>query len=633
MTNKVEARDDLFQAINGEWLETAVIPNDKPSTGGFTSLRDDVEALLMKDVAAMASGELEMTTAEQVEFIKYYQLAMDFEQREQLAAEPLAPYFARIDQLQTMADFEALAPEWLLKNFNLPFTLGMSADMKNTDVYALYLGVPGTILPDTTYYQADNATGQALLEVFGEMSRNVLRLMAFDEARADELTVKAMAFDRLLVPHLKSSEELADYTAVYNPRTLEEVVAYSSEFSFADLFQTLIGQEIDKAIVMQPAFYEAFASIVTQENLDLLKAWLTVQLALGSTGYLSEDLRQAGSQFALAISGNPETQSKEKQAYYAAIGQYDQVVGDYYGKKYFGPKARQDVHEMVEKMIEVYQERLKNNDWLSQDTIDLAIKKLGTLDILVGYPDSYPTLYTQLRVDQTASFFDNVKAFAVLRNKDELAKWNQPVDHSEWGMSADTVNAYYNPSSNLICFPAAILQAPFYSFEQTRSENYGGIGAVIAHEISHAFDNNGSKFDEKGNLNNWWSEEDFRLFDEKAQAMIEQWEGIEYAGGQVNGTLTVSENIADGGGLAAALQALKEEDEVDIVAFFSNWARIWCTKSRQQYKELLLAIDVHSPAELRANIQPRNLDEFHEAFGTQVGDGMYLEPDARVVIW
>lgn len=631
--NKALVKDNLYEAVNGDWIKEAVIPDDKSSTGGFTTLRDDVEKLLMDDTSRMAKGEIEIVNPEQEEFIKYYRLAHDFEERDTLAEKPILPYVEKIKELKSYQDLQTLAPQWVLNSFALPFTLGISADMKNTDLNALYISVPSTILPDTTYYQEGNQAGEQLLEVYRQMAQNVLEMMHVEKEEARKLVDDMIKFDRLLIPHLKSSEELADYTKNYNPRTAEEVEAYLDHFSFNQLFTELIGEQIDKAIVTQPAYYEALKDILTDEHFDLLKSWMIVRLMVGSTSVLSEELRQAGSAFSLALSGNPKTQSQEKHAYYLSIGQYDHVIGDYYAKQYFGPKARSDVREMVEAMIEVYKKRLKENDWLSEETIKEAIVKLDAIDIMVGYPDEYPVIYRQLIVDESKSFYDNLKAFVAIRNKDELAKWNKPVDHTEWHMSADTVNAYYSPSSNLICFPAAILQAPFYCIDQSRSANYGGIGAVIGHEISHAFDNNGAKFDEKGNMNNWWTDEDFKVFDEKAKAMIRQFDGIPFAGGQVNGTLTVSENIADAGGLTAAIEALKQESQYNLEEFFYNWARVWCQKARQEYKELLLAIDVHAPAELRGNIQPRNLNEFYTTFDVKEGDGMYFKPEDRVQIW
>ena len=626
-------KDDLYQAVNGEWLETAVIPDDKSSTGGFMNLRDGVEELLMTDLDKMVAGDIELTNDEQVEMLKYYKQAMDFDKRNALGETPVQPLLEKLKALETIQDLQTLAPEWARYGLPLPFSLGIEPDMKDTSTYILSLSVPGTILPDTTYYQPGNEAGERLLTVYKDMSQKVLELMGFDADEAANLVEQAVEFDALFIPHMKSSEELADYTITYNPRTAEEIKYYSQDFDFLALFKELIGQDIDKAIVSEPEFFEAFHAIVNNKQIELLRAWMIVNLANSQTALLSEELRQAGSLYQLALSGSPKTQSPEKHAYYITIGMFSQVIGDYYGKKYFGDKARLDVREMVEAMIGVYQNRLKANTWLTAETIELAIKKLDALDIFVGYPDTYPEIYTKLKVNDEASFYSNTAEFTRQFNERDFARWNKEVDRSEWGMSAATVNAYFHPNHNLICFPAAILQAPFYSVDQTRSENYGGIGAVIAHEVSHAFDNNGAKFDAQGNMNNWWTEADLEAFDQRAQAMIKQWDGIEFAGGKVNGKLTVSENIADGGGLTAALEATKQENDANLSEFFMNWARIWSLKARPEYQQLLLSIDVHSPAELRANIQVRNMDEFYETFDVKEGDKMYFAPEDRVVIW
>lgn len=324
---------------------------------------------------------------------------------------------------------------------------------------------------------------------------------------------------------------------------------------------------------------------------------------------------------------------QKKFAYYLASGTFDQVVGDYYGRKYFGETAKNDVHQMVEKMIGVYQHRLANNTWLSKKTRDKAILKLSKLGIQVGYPDKIDPLYQKLHVNPDESLLTNVLAITRVVRENLFAKWNKPVDRNQWEMSAATVNAYYHPFRNIIVFPAAILQAPFYSLKQSSSENYGGIGSVIAHEISHAFDNNGALFDEYGNLNNWWTAEDSAHFRSLAQKMVTEFDGIEYVGQKVNGKLTVSENIADGGGLSCALEAAKSEGDADMTAFFINWTTIWRMKATRQYMQLLLSIDVHAPAKLRANVQVQNLPEFYETFGIKPGDAMYVAPDKRVNIW
>ncbi|MGX6485692.1 M13 family metallopeptidase [Aerococcus sanguinicola] len=624
-------KDDLYLAVNGDWLAQAEIPADKPATGGFTSLRDQMEDLLLEETQAMREGKLALDQPEMEKFVAYYNKALDFEGREAQGSQPLEEEIDQVKALESLADLQAFAKDWSLKNNDLPFAISVEADMKDTDHYTLYLDTPGLVLPDTTYYEEGNEAGQSLLAVYAKQSEELLSYCGIDQA--EQVTAHALAFDRSLVQYMKSNEELADYPKLYNPRSMDQVQAYSASFDFKAYFEALLGQVPDQVIVTQPVFFEHFDELVNADSFDQMKAWLLVQVVNAASNCLSEEMRQIGSQYSLALSGNPETLSKEKQAFYASTAMFDQVIGLYYGKKHFGPQAREDVRQMVVEMIEVYKKRLEANDWLSPETIDKAIVKLDAIDILVGYPDTYPDIYSKFKVDPELSFYGNLQAFSRIKIADRLGRYGQKVDRTEWGMSPATVNAYYNPSFNHICFPAAILQAPFYAIDQSRSQNYGGIGAVIAHEISHAFDNNGAQFDEKGNMTNWWQAKDYEVFSAKAEEMVDQFDGLPFAGGQVNGRMTVSENIADAGGLQAALEACQHEEDYDLEAFFINWARIWCQKARDQYKQLLLNMDVHAPSPLRANVQVKNIDAFHTCFGIQEGDPMYLAKENRVVIW
>ncbi len=624
-------QEDLYEAVNGEWEEQATIPSDKPSTGGFVTVHEEVEEILKADVEAMAQGEQEVHSPELEEMLKYYRLANDFERRDEEGATPLKSYLKKLQEIDSYEKLNNILEEWVLKGFILPFNLGVMVDFKNSEKYALGLDVPSLILPDTTYYEAEEAV--ALLDVYKQMADQVLELVGYSEAERSQLIAETLRFDKLLVPHQKSNEALADYTAQYNPRTKTEIGSYSEKIDFEGVINHLVSPEVDQVVVTQPEFFENFDDTLEEAGFGTLKSWLLVKFIISRTGLLSEDLRQAGSLFGLTLSGQEQPQNRKKDAFYTAINQYDQIVGIYYGKKYFGPEARSDVEHMVHEMIDVYKKRLENNEWLSDETIDKAIVKLNELGILVGYPDDFPEEYSEFIVDEEESLFTNHARFTEIAARYSFDRWNTEVDRTRWGMSANTVNAYFNPTKNIICFPAAILRAPFYDIEQSPSENYGGIGAVIAHEISHAFDNNGAKFDEKGNLENWWTEGDFEAFDKLADKVIEQWDGLETDAGPVNGTLTVSENIADAGGLACALAAVEQDADPNYREFFFNWARIWAQKAKPEYKQLLLKVDVHAPNRLRANVPPQNLDKFHEVFQTQPGDGMHMEEEDRIIIW
>lgn len=627
-----KAKEDLYEAVNGEWLQTAQIPADRPATGGFNSLVDDIDKTLMDDFDAFLNKQKSSQDPRFNEMIKLYGLAKDFKRREQEGTAPLKKALQPLESLQSYADYQEHWAELLLNGTASPVVFDIDADMKNARVYALFAGAPSLILPEKNYYDPKNPQGPQLMQLWTSMMTTLLDKLGYEEKAAQKLIEETKRFDALLVPHVKSAEESADYSKMYNPQSLAEFAGHTSQLDLAAVVEELVGAEPDKVIVTEPEYLEALDQILAG-HFEWFKSWLLVNAIRSMAGLLTDKLREINGRYSRALSGAKQPADQRKFAYRLARGTFDQVVGDYYGKTYFGPQAKADVHHMVEQMVKIYQQRLAKNDWLSEKTRTKAVLKLDKLGIQVGYPDQIPALYDQLKVDAHATLLENMIQLGKTATKEMFGRWNQPVDRLRWEMSAATVNAYYHPFKNIIVFPAAILQAPFYSLKQTSSENYGGIGAVIAHEISHAFDNNGALFDEYGNLNNWWTKADLDHFKQLAQKMIAEFDGLPFAGQKVNGKLTVSENIADAGGLSCALAAAKEEKDFDAQRFFINWARIWRMKATDQYMQLLLSIDVHSPNKLRANVQAQNQDEFYQAFNVQAGDGMYLAPDKRVNIW
>lgn len=632
MVKEALAKDDLFQAVNGEWLKEAIIPNDQPTTGGFMDLVVNVEQTLMADLDEMLAGNIPLETAEQEELVAYYRLAQDTKERDRLGIEPLLGELAKVQAIENMADLKALLAAWAQKSY--PGLLNFTVSPRLDDVLnnALWLRPARTILPDTTSYE-DEKSREPLLTIFANMVKGLCQAVPELEERAEKIAQNVLAFDRRLVPHLLSNEELADYTKHYHHYSRESLAQASEHLSLTDLVDEVVEGKVDEVIVTQPKFMEALNTLVTPGHLAEIKDWLIGRLLVSEAPFLSESLRQTGSQFQMALMGLPEPLKAERQIYYLAKEPFDQVLGQYYAKKYFGAEANANINALVQEILATFKKRLAQNTWLSKATIEKAQKKLATMRTFVGYPEKLPADYALRTVDRALGFYGNTLRLRQIINRYEFDQWNQAADRERWEMSADTVNAYFSPEGNLICFPAAILQAPFYDLKQSRSENLGGIGAVMAHEITHAFDNNGAKFDELGNLNNWWEEADYEAFEVLTKRMIHRWDGYPYAGGQVNGTLTVSENIADEGGLAGALAALKQDEDADLKAFFYNFARIWRFKARPDYEALLLKVDVHSPSPLRANLTPQNLDEFHDTFKTESGDGMWLAPADRVKIW
>ena len=626
-------KDDLYEAVNGGWLKTAKIPDDKPATGGFNDLVNEIDKQLMDDFDAYATGKEKSDDSRFNEMIKLYRLAKKFDWRKKVGPQPLKRMLASVENLNSYEDYQSQWKNWILAGMPSPISFDIDADMKNATVYALFASSPSLILPDKSYYEAEKkAQHDQLLQLWSSMVEALMDKLGYSKEEAKKIIDDAIKFDALLAPNVKSAEEAADYSKMYNPQTVAELASATDQLDIAAIIKQLVGEEPEKVIVTEPEYFKALNKIL-QDNFELFKNWALIRVIRENASYLDDEMREINGRYGRALSGSKKPVSQRKFAFYLARDMFSQVAGDYYGKKYFGPQAKADVHHMVEQMIKVYKGRLTNNQWLSKDTRDKAILKLDKLGIQVGYPDKIPALYDQFKVDEEESLIANLNQLTVTANKELFSRWNKPVDRMRWEMSAATVNAYYHPFKNIIVFPAAILQAPFYSLKQSSSQNYGGIGAVIAHEISHAFDNNGSLFDEFGNLNNWWTDEDSAHFKQLAQKMIEEFDGIPFAGQKVNAKLTVSENIADAGGLSCALEAAKNEADFNAQEFFINWATIWRMKATEQYMQLLLSIDVHAPQKLRANIQAENLDDFYRAFDIKPGDEMYRAPEDRVHIW
>lgn len=626
----VRIQDDLFEAVNAEWLAKTEIPSDRPRIAAFDELVISNEQTLMHDFATIHEFDEPVMT----EFAKFYKKAGDFIERFEFGTEPVKP---ELEKISAILDFETLTSKFadliLNSQVPVPFSLSVDTDMKDAVHYAMTFSGAGLILPDTTYYADEHPRKAELLDFYRTNTVEILRELGFSAEAAQQQVENTVKFDAILAQYVNTSEEWAKYAELYNPVVISDFTSHIKSVPFAQIIEALIGKLPEKIVVYEKRFYENFDQIVNVANFELIKSWMLVKLLRGSTQYLSDDMRILGSDFSRKLSGTSEARSQEKHAFDLATGQFSQAVGLYYGHKYFGEAAKADVQRMTSEMIKVYQERLDKNTWLSRATIDKAIKKLDAMTVFIGFPDKLPEIYQQFTVSHD-SLYSNIARFDVARSHKHYDKFNEDVDKTEWHMPAHMVNAYFSPDSNTIVFPAAILQKPFYSAtEQTPSQNYGGIGAVIAHEISHAFDNNGALFDEFGNMNNWWTDEDFKAFEAKQELMIAEFDGLEIAGGKVNGKLVVSENIADAGGLTAAMTAALREPDADLKAFFTQWGEIWRLKASEEYQQMLLSMDVHAPGKLRANVQASNLDEFFATFDIQEGDGMWRAEAERVKIW
>lgn len=631
---KDQIKNNYYEAVNGEWLEKAVIPGDQPSVSAFLELHLGIEKTLM-DLTSRWEKEKSSLSKNLQKYIDLYQMTKDFEKRNQLGTKPFDIVSKKIEKLNNLKDLKDVFLELTLEDLELPFGFMVMQDFMNSNNQILYFGAADLFLPDTSYYKDEKQKAQ-LISLFTMTSKQLLALYGYKEETIDKLIKDALAFDELLVPVTKSSVEKADYVKMYNPLSKKEVQELTNNFDLMAMAEALVNEDVDQLIITNLDFIKAFDDIITDDNFSIIKAWMILSNAIKFASDLTDEIRIAGGAFRRALSGIKEAQSQEKYAFYQAYNRFGQVVGLHYGETYFGPIAKKDVEVMVHEMIDVYQERIKNNTWLNEETKEKAVKKLSTLNVHVGYPDELPPYFDQFKIkgyDNGSDLIQERLAMTKIINVYNFKQYNKEPNRNLWGMPASMVNAYYSPTNNQIVFPAAILQEPYYSLKQSKSENYGGIGAVMAHEISHAFDNNGAKFDETGSLNNWWTEADLKAFNKKSKDMIDLFEGVETGYGQCNGELTVSENIADSGGLRCALEASKNSGHHNFEEFFQNWARVWRNKSSIEYSQLLLKVDVHGPSILRANMQLSNLPEFQEFYEISDKDNMYLPKEKMVSIW
>ena len=630
----VRIQDDLYEAVNGEWLKTAVIPDDMPMAGGPAELTRDVEKRMMADFRALAAGERTTDIPEMQYAVALYKKVLDTERRNREGLAPALPLLEAIRAIESVEALNAAASELLFQGVALPVQVDVAADMEDAERHSFCVNGPDLILPDTTYYAEDNASGKQLLALYTDMAAKVLAFTPLSEEERRQYLNDTLAYDALIAKKVKSKLEWSEYYKAHNPMDLDTVAACVAPFDLKGLLVSLYGEQIPTTlIVYDPRAIQEMSGYFCPENFEKYMHWAYVKTLLRSTACLSEELTALGRSYARAMTGVAADPTLEKQAWQLASRVYSEPVGVYYGRTYFGEEAKKDVVALVQRIIETYKRRVEKNAFLAPETKEQAIRKLSTIETKMGYPDEIKPIWSALKFDADDSLYAAMRKLGEIRQRDAFERLHKSVDRTEWMLPGHMVNAGYNPLANDVTFPAAILQKPFYSLDQSLSENLGGIGAVIGHEISHAFDNNGAKFDEHGNLHNWWTEADFAAFEALTRDMIAQFDGIEYHGGRVNGELVVSENIADNGGMGVTLEIMRSLDAPDYPAYFKNWARVWCMKIKEEFIQLQLTNDVHSPNVLRANMQPRNFPEWYAAFGVQEGDGMYLPPEKRISIW
>jgi putative endopeptidase len=642
----VRPQDDLFRYVNGEWLATAVIPEDRSMDGAFYRLRDGAEAdsraIVEEAAEAAAAGNAEPGSPEQL-IGDLYRSFMDTEAVQRRGLEPIRDMLIEVAAVSDPRSLMVQLGRFRRAGVSGLFLLDIDSDPADPDRYVLNLYQGGLGLPDESYYSGEQH--QQVRAAYVAFLPEILELAGVSDA--SDIAGAAFGLETELAAAHWDRVRSRDSSQTYNPKTRAELDQMLPA-ELWDAWLTGLGADqalLDRVIVRQPDFVAALAVLLTPERLTDWKAWLSWQVVRSAAPFGPDDLVEKNFSFyGRTLSGVPQLRERWKRGVGFVEGAAGEALGRLYVERHFPPTAKARMDELVANLLEAYRRDITELAWMGPDTKARALEKLSTFNPKIGYPDrwrDYSTL--TVRPDDLVGNAQRAAAFELDR---QLAKIGTPVDRLEWFMSPQTVNAYYNPGMNEIVFPAAILQPPFFDPDADDAVNYGAIGAVIGHEIGHGFDDQGSKYDGRGALHDWWTEDDRASFDALTRRLIDQYAVLEPAqtpGHHVNGALTVGENIGDLGGLAIAFQAWRislggrTPEMIDGLTgeqrFFLSWATVWQSKIRDAELLRLLSIDPHSPAEFRCNQVVRNLTEFHEAFGVQEGDGLWMDPADRVRIW
>jgi endothelin-converting enzyme/putative endopeptidase len=637
----VRPQDDFFDYVNGKWVAETPLPADRARWGTFDKLRENAQ----KDVRALVE---EVSATENVQpgsatqkIRDFYNAYMDSEQPNALGVEAIRAELDEIAAIQSYEDLHRAFANLGVYGVSSPIGTFIFSDLKDPNTNIVYLGESGITLPDRDYYLKDDEQFVKGRELYRAYVQRLFELAGTEHAEQKAEAMFALEY-KLAEAHW-TKEDNRDPTKIYNPHTPEELATLAPNIQWDVTMEAAQIPGRDIYVVQQPSYFEAASGILMDTPLESWKDYLAFQTMDAFAPVLGDEFFQAWFEFHQAgLQGIEEPEAKWKRAVNAINGNMGELLGQLYVDKHYQEEARARMETMIANLVEAYRQSIESLDWMGEETKQQALLKLSKFAPKIGYPESWRD-YSNLDIVE-GDLVANVKNATTFEYKRNIDKLDRPVDKNEWFMNPQTVNAYYNPAWNEIVFPAAILQPPFFNVEADDAVNYGGIGAVIGHEIGHGFDDQGRKFDGDGNLRDWWTDEDNARFEERKKMLAAQYNSYEVIDGlTINGEFTSGENIGDLGGLGIAYKAYQlslDGAEAPVIdgftgdqRFFLGWSQVWRSKARDEEAKRLLTIDPHSPSKFRANGAAVNVDAFYEAFDVKEGDGMYLPPEERVRIW
>lgn len=647
MDKSVKPGDDFFRYVNGTWFDKTEIPADRTRWGSFDELRQNTDKDALAILKDAASKKLD-PKSDQAKAVNVYKTYMDTISRNKLGIKPIKSTLAKIDAVKSIADLNKLIIEMQPQGGLGFYGIGIGPDAKNSNKNVVNIGLGSLGLPDRDYYVSEDADSKEKREKYVAHVARMLQLIGDKPEVALANAKKVLAIETAMATPRLDRVERRDRRKTYNPMSVADLQKLTPSVNWDSYIKGVGISKLDSVIVSQPKYMTALETIFKENKIDEWKAYLLWSLLNKSSDVLTTDLEKANWDFySKALQGAKAQRPREERALQVVNGTVGEALGRLYVEQKFPAEAKEKARKMIDNIFLAFENRINNLPWMTPETRKGAINKLRKSVVKIGYPDKWKD-YSKLEIksiQEGGSYYENMKNVTKWGFAENIADLQKPVDKTRWGMSPQTVNAYYNASYNEIVFPAAILQPPFYDYKADEALNYGGIGAVIGHEISHGFDDSGSRYNADGNLVNWWTEDDLKQFTGLGGALAAQYSALEPLPGTfVDGKFTLGENIGDLGGINAAYDGLqihlKQNGNPGLIdgytpeqRLFISWATIWRSKMRDEAIKNQVKTDPHSPGQYRAYVPLVNVDEFYKAFDIKETDKLYVKPENRVKIW
>lgn len=644
MDLSVKPGTDFYQYAAGGWLKSHPLDAEHTNNGAFTDLYEENQKRIQELILEYASKPQKQGTLEQ-KIGTLYNMLMDSVRLNREGWEPLKPTLARIAAIKTNKEYQLVTAELDRRGENtMMFGVGVGADMRNASMNIVSVGQGGLGLGTRDYYLNNDPQTLKVREAYKTYLTNLFKMVGNDEATATKKVDAIMAIETRIAKVSYSKVQLRDIDKNYHKMSYNDLVLNFPGIDWGNVFLQTGFPPFDAVDVGQPEPIHEVEKILADTNLDDLKAYAEIKVISGATSQLSDAFRAESFKFSSVLSGAQQDRPRWKRAVATVSNVFGEAIGKLYVEKYFPESSKQRMIELVKNLQEALAQRIQEATWMSAATKAQAKDKLDNFIVKIGYPDKWRD-YSGLQINDKLSLYANMQNVSEFFLQDELnRKVNKPVDKMEWGMTPQTINAYYNPTTNEICFPAAILQPPFFDPNADDAVNYGGIGAVIGHEMSHGFDDQGSQFDKTGNQRDWWTAQDKKNFQERSKVLVDHFGKVEVVNGKkVNGQLTLGENIGDNGGLNIAFRALQNSMKTKPLKtldgftpeqrFFLSWARVWAGNARPEYLEYLITVDPHSPNMARVNAALPEIDAWYDAFKIKKGDKLFIPANKRAHIW